>query len=538
MLWLLPIAALLVLAGCADEPDAVAPTPVPAAIDAATSATAPPPTALLPPTVTATLPPTPTLVPPTATPETTMATFAETDCPFHRGGRAITCGYVVVPENRNDESGQEIRLFLAIAHSTSQSPEPDPIVFLHGGPGGQAGWYTPAIAVNFSAALEHRDLIVFDQRGAGLSEPLLDCPEVEQALYGVHGQLVVPEVWRETVEAGHRACYERLASAGTDFTRYNSAESAADINDLRLALGYDEVNLFGVSYGTRLALTTMRDYPHMVRSVILDSMVPLEVDMYATRHVNRERAFELVFSHCAADAQCADAFPQLEERFYRLVERLDSQPITLQVRNPADSQLYDVVVDGDMLITVFFWTLYSSEAIPNLPRYVSRLERGLTTDLRELVSSYAFLSEAFSEGASAAVWCYDEMGFSAQVPVTDTLHPRQQKYAAFDHAAQVDQCAVWKVGAGPEKENEPVRSAIPALILAGEFDPITPPLWGQQVAGTLDNAYYFEFPSASHGVLSARDCARAMVAAFVSAPSQEPALECYSQLQDTTFIIR
>jgi pimeloyl-ACP methyl ester carboxylesterase len=537
-LWLLPVATLLILAGCVDEPAVLAPTAAPTAMAAERTDAPGAPTAILETTATATLPPTPTLVPPTATPETTTASFAEAECPFHPGGWAVTCGYLTVPENRSQENGREIRLFVAIVHSTSDPPANDPIIFLHGGPGGQAGWYTLSIAVNFGDALAQRDLIVFDQRGAGLSEPSLDCPEWQATIYPRYGEIVPPEERRATAEGVHRACFERLAATGNDFAGYNSTASAADINDLRLALGYDQVNLFGISYGSRLALTVMRDYPHMVRSAILDSTVPLEVDMYAALPANRQRAFDMLFSHCAADAQCAAAFPELEERFYALAERLDGEPVTLQLRYEGNSQLYDVAVNGDVLIGALHWALYSTELLPHLPRYIDELERGIVTNWRDLIYSWAFIGDGFSEGASAAVWCYDEFGFSSGNQVTETLHPRQQEYAAYERAAWVDQCAVWQVAAGPAMENEPVRSGIPTLVLAGEFDPITPPQWGRQVAETLDKAHFYEFPSVSHGVRSARRCARDMVTAFLAAPDREPALDCYSQLQDTTFITR
>lgn len=466
-----------------------------------------------------------------------MATFAETECPFHPGGRSVTCGYLTVPESRSAVGGRELQLAVAIVHSTSGARAADPIVFLHGGPGGQAVISTPWVANNFGEALAQRDLVVFDQRGMGLSEPSLDCPEVAVVTYQQLGQDQPLEAQREASEAAHQACYQRLASAGIDFTRYNSAESAADINDLRLALGYDQVNLYGVSYGSRLALTAMRDYPHLVRSAILDSTVPLEVDMFATLHTHRERAFDLLFSHCIADAQCAAAFPDLEQRFYSLVERLDAEPLSLQLRYQGDSQLYNVAVTGDRLIGVLHWALYSSAAIPYLPQYIAELERGIVTNWLDLIYAYAFAAGGYSEGASAAVMCREEFGLSAMVPVTDTLHPRQQLYATHARAAEADQCAIWQAGDGPPSENAVVHSAIPALVLAGEFDPITPPYWGRQVAETLDNAYYYEFPSASHGVLGARACAREMVVAFLDAPDHEPTLSCFAQQQDATFFI-
>lgn len=529
----LAVVVAIVLVACADQPE-VAPGP--------TSALAP--LAAPPVAGSATAPaerqqaPTPTLLPPTPTPETTTATFTEGECPFQLGERAVTCGYLTVPENRRAAGGRQLQLAVAIVHATGNTPESDPIVFLHGGPGAQAVASTPWVANNLGEALVNRDLIVFDQRGMGLSQPSLDCPEVAAAVYPLLGQVQPPEVRREAAEAAHTACYRRLVATGIDLTQYNSAESAADINDLRLALGHDQVNLYGVSYGSRLALTAMRDYPHAVRSAILDSTVPLEVDMFATLHTHRARAFSLLFSHCAADARCAVAFPDLENRFYALVDKLDAEPLTVQLRYQGDSQLYDVAVDGDSLINILHWALYSGETIPYLPRYIAELESGIVTNWLDLIYAYAFIADGYSEGASAAVMCREEYGLSNMVLVTDTLHPRLQAAAASFLAAEADQCAIWQVAPAPALENEPVRSAIPTLILAGEFDPITPPYWGEQVAATLGTAYYYAFPGASHGVLSEQACAREMVAVFLDAPAQEPALDCFAQQQETTFFSR
>src|SRR5690606_8977113 len=280
------------------------------------------------------------------------------------------------------------------------------------------------------------------------------------AVYPLLGQVQPPEVRREAADAAHTACYRRLVATGIDLTQYNSAESAADINDLRLALGYNQVNLYGVSYGSRLALTAMRDYPHAVRSAILDSAVPLEVDMFATLYTHRARAVNLLFSHCAADAHCAAAFPDLENRFYALVDRLDAEPLTVQLQYRGDGQLYDVAVDGDSLINILHWALYSSETIPYLPRYIAELESGIVTNWLDLIYAYAFIADGYSEGASAAVMCREEYGLSNMVLVTDTLHPRLQAAAASFLAAEADQCAIWQVAAAPALENEPVRSAI------------------------------------------------------------------------------
>ena len=245
------------------------------------------------PTVAPVASPTPTEVAPTPTataePEPTpepVATFEEAPCPFelppgHVEGEAVECGYLIVPEDRADPDSRDIRLAVAIFRHPDGAPEPDPIIYLEGGPGGSPleirasnfdAYFGPLFAAN-------RDIILFDQRGVGFSEPTLDCPAFTE-LYmdlldsNVDGeQLTAQEILDRKVEA-FMACAEDLSMVA-DLSAYNTVANAADVNDLRLALGYDQVNLYGSSYGTRLALGVMRDFPEGLRSVVLDAPLSL-----------------------------------------------------------------------------------------------------------------------------------------------------------------------------------------------------------------------------------------------------------------------
>ena len=166
-------------------------------------------------------------------------------------GQNIDCGYLFVPETRDDSSSPSIQLAYAVLYAPTESPQPDPVIYLAGGPGGSAvkeldGWLD-------APYLQDRDLVLLDQRGTGYSLPTLNCPEMEQA-----------------VQDATQACRDRLVEEGVDLQAYSSVENAADVADLRVALGYDEWNLYGISYGTRLALTVMRDHPEGVRSVVLE----------------------------------------------------------------------------------------------------------------------------------------------------------------------------------------------------------------------------------------------------------------------------
>ncbi len=174
------------------------------------------------------------------------------------------------------------------------------------------------------------------------------------------------------------------------------------MNDLRIALGYAEWNLYGVSYGTRLAQTVMRDFPEGVRSVILDSVYPPQVDGYAEMAVNAERAFNLLFDRCSADSKCNAAYPELKTVFYDTVAQLDANPTTLTLVRPKTGQAYEAVINGDHLITIIFSLLYQTDALPYLPNLIYDLHEGRSGNLGYSMNQYidgiAFANDYFSEG--------------------------------------------------------------------------------------------------------------------------------------------
>ena len=222
-------------------------------------------------------------------------------------GQNLDCGYLIVPEDRSDPNSPTIQLAYAVLYAPADNVKPDPVIYLAGGPGGNAvgdleGWLN-------TPYLQDRDLILFDQRGTGYSEPTLNCPEAEQG-----------------EDNATQACHDRLVSQGVNLQAYNSAENAADVADLQVALGYDEWNLYGISYGTRLALTVMRDHPEGVRSVVIDSVYPPEVNSWEEYGQNTADEFNKLFQGCAADAQCNDAYPDLEQTFYTTVDQLNAEP--------------------------------------------------------------------------------------------------------------------------------------------------------------------------------------------------------------------
>ncbi|HRQ42316.1 MAG TPA: alpha/beta fold hydrolase [Chloroflexota bacterium] len=548
-LCLLAVGLVFLFTACNNEEPAEEPAPTATAVAEAVETATTNPT----PTNTATAVPTdePTavpIIPPTFTPEPTTipstTAFVEARCEFDvPHGRDVTCGWLTVPEDRSDPANENtIRLHVAIFASDNPNPAPDPIVYLEGGPGGDALEVVPLIfELRFAPYLANHALIMFDQRGTGYSEPSLACPEYTDLSYELIEQDISPE------EAGQQsietllACRDRLADEGVNLAAYNSAASAADLHDLRLALGYEEWNVWGVSYGTRLAQTLMRDYPAGIRSVILDSAYPLEVNLLTDTPENVARAFTVFFAGCAADPACAEAYPDLETLFYDTVAQLNEEKITLSITNVFTGDSYDASFRGDELVGVLFQSLYATEIIPELPKLIADVNAGEVNTLSLLLSSFLSNSDFVSAGMQFSVQCYEENGFATAEELTAALAAQPELEPVFRDSPNLGPnalviCEQWGAGTAVALENEPVTSDIPTLILAGEYDPITPPAWGEQVQANLSTAYFYEFPGTGHGVSLSGACGISIIQSFLAEPTAVPDTTCLAELSGPAFV--
>jgi pimeloyl-ACP methyl ester carboxylesterase len=460
-----------------------------------------------------------------------------TDCFFSSYYDDVECGYLLVPENRDDPDSPMIRIAFSIFHSRADNPEPDPIVYLSGGPGGYNLEFADSRADGmFYSFLEERDLILFDQRGVGYSEPSLNCPEVEaaRAEYVIQTSQEASEAYIESAVA----CSKRLESEGIHVEHYNSRENAADLNDLRVALGYDEWNLLGISYGSRLAMTAMRDYPEGIRSVILDSVYPPEVNAYYFANPrNMERVMELIFTECENDATCAAAYPNLRTIFYKVVEQLNAEPVTLAAYDYTISAYQNAVLDGDRLVVLITDYLYSPRYIPEVPALIYDLRVGNYERVTSFLDGAWGGENYHSEGMHLAVQCGEDVPFITpdvlQGLEADALPLLWQSKVIVPDWLNLCQGFV---DVAPEAvENDPVVSDIPTLIFTGEYDPVTPPAWGELAAQSLTNSYVYEFPGVSHGVMGEGNCPENIAHEFVLNPHEEPDTYCIESFEAPLF---
>ncbi len=547
---LLVLALLLpLLAACGAEPTPTSPPPTNTPRQAATARPTdiPRPTDTPEPADTPTPEPTDTPVP-TPTP---AALLEVAPCPFDLPagqveGETVECGYLLVPEDRAAPEGPTIRLAVATFYHPDGDPEPDPVLYLEGGPGGSALEFLSLSFAELSkpAFAADRDFVVFDQRGVGLSEPALDCPELlelgRDLLDGeVDGQTLTEQEATDLVLQTTLACGEALGQVA-DLSAYNTAANAADVNDLRLALGYDEVNLWGVSYGTHLALAVMRDYPEGLRSVVLDSVYPLDVDLNLEALPNAQRAFDLLFDACAADETCNTHYPDLRTVFFETVDRLNETPASFQVTDPFTGESYEMLMTGDDLVGAVFQFLYYTNVLPSLPQIIYDASQDTFDQAARILGLVIGMAEASSRGMHFSVQCHDELAFSTldQYEAVVADYPELAGFLEDSILGSLSYavCKEWGAGQAGAIENEAVTSDIPTLLLAGEYDPVTAPSWGQHAAETLENSYFFEYPGVGHGASLAADCPRDMMIAFLDDPTTAPDDACIAGMDLPQFV--
>jgi pimeloyl-ACP methyl ester carboxylesterase len=469
--------------------------------------------------------------------------FEPTSCNFTiPNGQDPQCGYLVVPENRSNPGGKTIKIALAVFKSSNPNKAPDPVIYLDGGPGGMT-LNLAALEFDslFAPFLQNNDLILFDQRGVGLSQPSLDCKEVTDFIYAtMDTELTVDEYVQQYGDA-LKVCGQRLSGEGIDAASYNSAESASDVDDMRAALGYDKLNLLGISYGTRLALTVMRDHPDGVRSSIIDSVLPPQASFFDGGATTAQRVLDTLFKGCAADSACHEAYPDLETVFYDLVDKFNKQPISIPAPNLKSSQRSEAVIDGDSLISTFFQAFYLTDLIPTLPQSVYDIQKGDYTLLTTITTLQLLQLSYISLGMNMAVNCKEEIPFDNAASVNAILQSIRPELRGFARRELIDPsafdvCAAWKEGAPNPIENQPVVSDIPTLVFSGEYDPITPPDYGREAAQTLSKGYFFEFPGIGHGVIPSSPCATGMAQAFITDPTVSPDATCLAQVQEPYFV--
>ena len=447
-----------------------------------------------------------------------------------------------VLEDRSAPDGRRLKLAVAILKSLSQSPRPDPIVWLAGGPGGALVARAPEFVRSglLDGWRADRDVILYDQRGAGLSEPRL-CPEEAANWQGQPGredQLAFRARRREVAAR----CRESVGRAGFNLSQYNSAVSALDLQDLRRALGYTQWNLYGPSYGGRLALVAMRDAPEGIRSAIVAAPIPPpNVAWWASRPASVVDVVHRLSAACAAQPACDAAFPNVEQTFWRNVEAFDREPWTLQLALP-NGRRQTLKITGTMAAGLGLNGLPIRAGLVTFPMRVHAVRARDETLINALLASTLPAQDADDNAASQAmhhaVQCFEE----APLNTPDLYENARRSYprvlldgGLFAEPSICEHLHPFRASSAQLAE---VRSDIPTLIVTGEFDPLAHRSYGPIIQRSLPNSQLAEIRGATHNGGGHRDyeCTRKMTRDFLNAPMQKLDRSCLEAIPPLQFV--
>lgn len=433
--------------------------------------------------------------------------YEEAACPVKVApGEGIECGVLTVPENRKKARSRAIRLPVMIFRSTAAAPAIDPIVYLPGGPGLSS--IEGRTTGKGNPFLAERDHILLEGRGNLFAQPSLACPDVN-ALRTVNA---APAAQTAAVAR----CRAVLLASGVDLDGYTSEEAADDLDDLRRLLGIRQWNLIGFSYGTRLAQTVLQRHPEGVRSVVLDSVLPIDVNYDELAAAPLRRAIDLLLDSCASDPVCALRHPDIRGRFAALIDRADREGIPVSDRVLRGRDIADAIGAG----------LQQPKLIPTLPRIITEVSEGRFDGLLPLIQRSP---SRFNWGLRLSIWCAEEMPFESPGRMASQISPALGLGGADNRTATPEMCAAWRVSAADARANEPVKSDLPILILAGEFDPVTPPAWGQRLLRTMPNARFVQVPGQAHGAMFNR-CGGQLTLAFLRDPRAPLDGDCIAKM--------
>lgn len=440
----------------------------------------------------------------------------------------VDCGELVVPENYDEPEGRQLRLPYIILRSRSADPEPDPLVFTAGGPG-----YSSLDSVwRFaeSRLLDDRDVVVFEQRGNRHAEPALMCDV---------------SVWWEEI-AGSTACLDGIRARGIDVTQYTTDNIARDVIALREALGYEQWNLYGSSFSTSVMLLVMDTDPSGTRSAILQSVKPPNETTFAHEADSPLRAIEQMFADCQADDRCAASYPNLAEDFFALVRRLNEEPLELEIDSSPAGERLPIALDGNrfidwIVINPLYQPVFPHHDAAYLPLLIDEANRGNVGPLKLAAQRHwtaSIENPNWAWGLMFSINCQQDMPAAGPTRPAADLAASERLDGFARSATQRAICDAWDLAPLPPAADDDVRSDVPTLVLAGSYDPVTPPAWSKTTAEHLPNSIYVEFPGHGHDVTSSNPCAATLEARFLADPTRELDTACVETEPGPAFVVR
>jgi pimeloyl-ACP methyl ester carboxylesterase len=457
--------------------------------------------------------------------------FAFVTCWFADAeSHSTRCAELTVPEHRGVATSRLIHLKVVIIGVDQPG---NAVMMISGGPGdaagidaaGVTGWWRFIAATPW---LKQREVVLFDQRGTGLSEPDLRCPEIAavgRSLLVADSSLAeAAATWRDAAAS----CHQRLGAAGIDLTGYTTDAIVRDLRSLIEALRLDRPNLIGVSFGSRVLLSYLRDADAGTRAVVLDSVYPPEIHPFSEAGQNAADGFAELFRSCAETPSCQANAPELRSTFDRVLERAATKPEKLTLDDPATGQQLEIRLDPAKLIEILFYGFYDWHAVQAIPGAIAALDRGHPEALRPLalVALRDYGWEGASHGLFLSVECHDEAPFDPPEAIAQAAMAEPRFARFIEENVPVVACPAWPMGAPDPAVKRPAASAVPALLLSGQLDIATPERWAREAARYLPHATVISLADVGHGVLSNHECASRLIGRFLDHPAEAVYDDC------------
>ncbi len=421
----------------------------------------------------------------------------------------LQCGKLTVYENRERRAGRKIALNVVVLPALESRGKQDPLFDLAGGPGEASTGGASFYAKEGREFRRHRDVVLVDQRGTGGSNPLMRAAHLRSP------QEYLTEMYPVTYVKALRAELETRA----DLAQYTTSIAADDLDDVRAWLGYDRVNLFGLSYGTRVAQVYMRQHPEHVRAAILCGVVPTNLKIPLYHAEAARRAMDLLLQECERDAACHAAFPEIQREWRDVIDHLGREPAQAQYAPPDQSGPVTVEIQRDIFAEKLRNGMYSRATSRRIPFIIHQAAHDdFGPFLKEAIPADRSGEDFIADGMYLAVTCAEDTPFidPAEAVRLNAGNP----FGNYRVEQQMRACSMWPRGKIPAGYHEPVTSDIPVLLFSGNLDPVTPPQRGEEVASQLPNSRHIIIPEGAHALegLTHPECLDDLMRTFLENP--------------------
>lgn len=421
------------------------------------------------------------------------------------GAASGRCGTLSVAEDRSKPDGRRIDLNIVIVPAKAEQAKPDPLFFFHGGPGGAAT--SLAAALSYLPFRQDRDMIFVDQRGTGRSNSI-SCGE--ETLADTLPSLARFDLNRQL------SCLETIDA---DTRHYSTREFIADIDEVRIALGAEKINIFGGSYGSRAAFAYIDSYPEHVRSVIMRGVAPTDFVLPRDFPKDSQAALDGMLKDCAADTSCNRRYPDLRGKIDATLKRLEEAPAKSEIRDPSSGKQIELSVDRELYAAAIHYALYSSNTVARLPRMLVAAEGGdFEPLLNSLVQFVSAMVGTLSDGLFLSVTCAEDLAFLSDDEIRRSA---EETLIGSEFGLNLNEtCRHWPHAKLDRAIKKQRRTETPILLINGQYDPVTPPHHTEKIMPLLPNAMHLVMPGESHANLFP-GCVQRLASQFLDQGSVE-----------------